>query len=296
MDQQYFVRIRGRVKGPFGADYLRDLSKQGQFGRIHEVSKDGTSWERAGNFPELFATQDSIDPAARQGASASKTTAPDTIPVEPAARTAAPPQSRWYYALGGEQVGPVEFAHLKMLCTTGQLGLEDLVWTDGMPEWVPARQVAGLVHVATSGTATAAEHERALQAALDETLTETRNIMAETRPWVLFVAVMGFIYAGVWAIVGFVAFVQGIRSGAAYEVSYGLTTLILAVLWMYPASLLVTYSNRVGAFLYRRNPEMLKLALRAQKRFWAFVGTLLIAVLVFLVVLVVYLIALSGVA
>jgi uncharacterized protein (TIGR00266 family) len=50
----------------------------------------------------------------------------------------------WHYSQGGKQLGPVTGAELKSLATQGRLKPTDLVWKDGMADWVPANQVHGL--------------------------------------------------------------------------------------------------------------------------------------------------------
>lgn len=47
----------------------------------------------------------------------------------------------WYYAQNGQQRGPVELTDLQGLLTSGQLTGQDLVWTEGMPQWQPAASV-----------------------------------------------------------------------------------------------------------------------------------------------------------
>ena len=50
----------------------------------------------------------------------------------------------WYYAKGNKQYGPVTPAELKQLADRGEVGPEELVWRDGMEDWVAARRVKGL--------------------------------------------------------------------------------------------------------------------------------------------------------
>ena len=50
----------------------------------------------------------------------------------------------WYYAQNNERRGPVSFAKLKAMAGDGWLGRDDLVWRQGMPNWVPARDAEGL--------------------------------------------------------------------------------------------------------------------------------------------------------
>ena len=52
--------------------------------------------------------------------------------------------AEWYYSQGDEQLGPVTPAQLKQLAGAGTLAATDLVWKDGMGDWVPASQVDGL--------------------------------------------------------------------------------------------------------------------------------------------------------
>lgn len=51
----------------------------------------------------------------------------------------------WYYSVGGEQGGPVAWDDLKRLAVERKLAGGDLVWSEGMPEWVEARSVADLM-------------------------------------------------------------------------------------------------------------------------------------------------------
>lgn len=50
----------------------------------------------------------------------------------------------WYHAKNGQERGPVPFSQLQLLAATGNLLADDLVWSDGMIEWVAASQVPGL--------------------------------------------------------------------------------------------------------------------------------------------------------
>jgi hypothetical protein len=50
----------------------------------------------------------------------------------------------WHYTSGGKKIGPVPPVELKRLADTGILTPTDLVWREGMQQWVPARAVKGL--------------------------------------------------------------------------------------------------------------------------------------------------------
>src|SRR5690349_20840663 len=54
------------------------------------------------------------------------------------------PENQWWYAHGGEQLGPVSPADLRQLAASGSLAPTDLVWREGMAQWAPASRVKGL--------------------------------------------------------------------------------------------------------------------------------------------------------
>jgi hypothetical protein len=48
----------------------------------------------------------------------------------------------WHYAKGGERHGPVSFATLRSMIVTGEVAQTDLVWREGMADWLPAGEVS----------------------------------------------------------------------------------------------------------------------------------------------------------
>ncbi len=52
------------------------------------------------------------------------------------------PQTHIYVAINGEQKGPFDASGLKGMVASGQLTGETLVWMEGMPQWLPAKDVA----------------------------------------------------------------------------------------------------------------------------------------------------------
>ena len=43
---------------------------------------------------------------------------------------------QWYYVREGQQAGPVEATRLVQLLATGEVRRDELVWKDGMADWV----------------------------------------------------------------------------------------------------------------------------------------------------------------
>ncbi|MEO8493663.1 MAG: DUF4339 domain-containing protein [Planctomycetota bacterium] len=50
-------------------------------------------------------------------------------------------ESIWYYARGESEQGPISSAQIKALAATGALRRDDLVWKEGMENWLPASDV-----------------------------------------------------------------------------------------------------------------------------------------------------------
>jgi hypothetical protein len=59
--------------------------------------------------------------------------------------------SEWHYSKNNQQLGPVTSTQLRQLAGSGQIHPTDMVWKDGMPDWVPAGKIKGLF--ATNATA-----------------------------------------------------------------------------------------------------------------------------------------------
>jgi hypothetical protein len=51
----------------------------------------------------------------------------------------------WYYSKDDQQLGPVSAEKLNELAVSGDVAPSTLVWKDGMPDWIPASEVKGLL-------------------------------------------------------------------------------------------------------------------------------------------------------
>jgi hypothetical protein len=94
--------------------------------------------------------------------------------------------------------------------------------------------------------------------------------MSQTRPWVTFLAVLGFVGAGFLALgaigIGFMGpgFVEGALIGVLY--------LIIAALYGAGANLLYRYRSSIASLERGSGVEALEDALEHQKSFWRFTG------------------------
>lgn len=115
-----------------------------------------------------------------------------------------------------------------------------------------------------------------------------------SRPWVLFIAVMGFVYAGLSIVGGLLWLMSGTSQHLAPLVAYGLTSVIVGAVAIIGAALLVRYANCLGGLRYARQFVVLERALDALKGFWVFAGITLIVLLAFMVVVIVWAVAIGA--
>lgn len=52
--------------------------------------------------------------------------------------------ARWWHLQGEEQIGPIGLDDARALVSDGTIRPETYVWSDGMPDWLPAREVPAL--------------------------------------------------------------------------------------------------------------------------------------------------------
>lgn len=63
----------------------------------------------------------------------------------------------WYYARGGQQLGPVSADEVKSKLSSGELSGQDLVWQEGMGNWQPAANVQEFAGLAPGQSASPAQ-------------------------------------------------------------------------------------------------------------------------------------------
>lgn len=171
MSEQYYIRVRGKVQGPFTAGELQRLASRGRFARHHQVSADKQKWHRASEFPELLAPPnrperfrrpvevegevvevepiETVDPLGSSDeyglAPLEAQPAPDAFALEtPGVSHAAPSSQEWYFTQGEKECGPATFFELQNLVASGQVTRSDSVWTEGFADWRLAGEVREL--------------------------------------------------------------------------------------------------------------------------------------------------------
>jgi len=136
-ETNYYIRLRGRVSGPFELASLQAMARRGTLSRIHELSSDGVSWSSAGTMAELFAQPTAGAPPAQ-----AEVREPVVPQVEPP--PIVPPVRKYFYRQGGRTFGPVPLPILQSLARAGKLSPEADVWRPDDKKPIVARLLAEL--------------------------------------------------------------------------------------------------------------------------------------------------------
>ena len=123
------------------------------------------------------------------------------------------------------------------------------------------------------------------------------NALGATKPWTLFISVLGFVSVALMAAIGLAmlaaaGFFKNLGTPLMVSIM-GVIYIIMAVLYLIPTIYLYKYSSAVGRFLKAKQAPDMEAALSHQKSLWKFIGILcLIGIIVTVLVFVVLLIAL----
>jgi hypothetical protein len=127
----WYVRSKGKVRGPFTHGQLELMRNRGQLAQFDELSQDRRSWTSAGRVGTLFGQ-------AQAGGGASGS--------DPSMNVAGAAQSTegWYCNTPTGMLGPVAIGQVVGLLHARRLNANSLVWRAGFPAWVALRDVPEL--------------------------------------------------------------------------------------------------------------------------------------------------------
>lgn len=228
----------------------------------------------------------------------------------------------WYYSQSGQSVGPVSLADLKQMIAAGQVSGEDQVWHPSLASWTAARKVPGL---ATPRQSPAVQSPQAVdpyagqqqpyapadqyqpQGVLGYQGAGTGDVVAtaraltflqQTRPWVMFIAVLFFLSAGLLALAGIMMLVGGSfmfnaggrRSAAPVGLFAGVAIVyfVFGFIYFLLGFYLAKYFSSIGSLMYRRQSVDLEAALKAQLQFWRITGISIIAGIILYLIFMVF--------
>ena len=182
------------------------------------------------------------------------------------------------------------------MVASGSIGSDDLVWSEGMPQWTPrqtgSRSVGGpriVLGPARRGDAAAGRTERG-----GELPQGVCKAITNSRPWVIFIAVVAFVYAGLVIVLGILALIFGANHHQPAIVAGGLIYLILGIDAALGGLLLAQYGNRIASLRYSPHGAVLEKAMDELRTFWIYVAINLIIILVFVVLAIIGIIANVG--
>ena len=157
--EKYSVSKRGQVSGPFSATEIIDLLRMKEISTIHKV-KLGQEWLSVSDFidqyekgllpeqnlekvfedePEEPDVVDEIEPEPEPEPEPESEPEPEKIEVpEPG------PATEIHINRAGTQFGPYLLKELKEYLKAGNLRFSDMVWFEGVSEWVPLSKIPGV--------------------------------------------------------------------------------------------------------------------------------------------------------
>lgn len=295
-DQTYQIKIRGRVLGPFPAARLIQMVQRGQLSRVHQISTDGSNWERASQFPQFFAVAET--PVAKVVTNRGKSSAQKDgfedentceIPV------ASSEDVKWHYAINGQSTGPVSQKSVAQLVKNGELGSNNKVWHSGLEAWTPVSQVAELAKFLQSPKARENNNRHLETSRIDHrvsrdgsgNLDSLKPVLSSSTPWAYFIC--GFLFLVSLAL--FFQFVSGLviggKEGNSGLIFMGVMALFQMFVTVAAGIFLQRYASATNRFVLTDEPSSLFESLKWLQRFWMLIGIVLIVWIVFVLVLVI---------
>lgn len=297
-DDKIYVRFRGRTVGPLTSQKIQDMVRRGQITRLHELSDDGSTWTRADEFREFFATM-RAEITKNLGPLSTNAPHPATAAaMEPAVgsflnlQPAAEPKVEWYAHVDDEHQGPMSLDVMRQWKESGRVQGNTLVWRTGLETWLPAKKALPELFASVPGKPLSPAPTEAAPSALADQPSSTRFAelaveMDRQRGWASFLGIILMLLACLM-IVGhsmtiLVAATEGFEGqrmiptliGGILGIAFAITVLIAGVL-------LLRYCSKVKIFAAQQSDSSALEATRRLSAFWLFAG---IASLLWLVVI-----------
>ncbi len=155
-EEKYTVSKRGQEEGPYTALEIIDLLRQKAISTIHKVKvkqdwisvSDFVDKHEQGELPEQNIEKDFEEiekeaSAAEEAAAAEKEPEPKPEP-EPIKVPEPGPADEISVNRSGQPFGPYLLPEVKDYLKSGNLRFSDMVWFQGLPEWVPLSSIPGI--------------------------------------------------------------------------------------------------------------------------------------------------------
>jgi uncharacterized RDD family membrane protein YckC len=153
-EEKYTVSKRGKEEGPYTALEIVDLLRQKAISTIHKVKvkqdwmsvSDFVEKHEQGELPEQNIEKDFEEiekeaSVAQEAAEAEKKPEPEPEPI----KIPVPgPADEISVNRSGQPFGPYLLPEVKDYLKSGNLRFSDMVWFQGLPEWVPLSSIPGI--------------------------------------------------------------------------------------------------------------------------------------------------------
>lgn len=130
ISETFFVRRRGKVDGPWKIDRLKSEVKLRKLSRVHEVSEDGSNWQRADKFDWLFPER--VVPLIHT--TTETASIPELAPLEVRAPDVVR-STKWFLAIKGVESGPMSSQEVVQKIATGVACPNDMGWQEELQDW-----------------------------------------------------------------------------------------------------------------------------------------------------------------
>jgi hypothetical protein len=211
-----------------------------------------------------------------------------------------------YVVINGTQQGPFSIGQINSMLAAHQIRPADLSWWEGCANWVPIATAPEVVLPAAAapapqsvpGSVYAPPAGRILNTPSGSAAVSPATVEAlrQTRPWVLFLAILGIIGTGLMLLGGLFMLAGGAMAMTQASSAMGpggakaagfmggfmtfavLMFLVIAVVYLYPISKLLKYAGAIARLSRSGAVRDLEDALQQQKSFWKFVGIMVIVI------------------
>ena len=157
-EEKYTVSKRGQEEGPYTALEIIDLLRQKAISTIHKVKvkqdwisvSDFVEKHELGELPEQNIEKDFEEieqeaSAAKEAAEEEKESEPEPEPEPEPIKVPEPgPADEISVNRSGQAFGPYLLPEVKDYLKSGNLRFSDMVWFQGLPEWVPLSSIPGI--------------------------------------------------------------------------------------------------------------------------------------------------------
>ena len=261
--------------------------------RVHMLSTDNEHWQKASEFPDLFqaaARKTKVGGSSGQGSSG-RQAAGNSQSGQPVVNL----EEVWHYGINDESHGPVAQAKIIELIGLGQLSASDLVWREGMGEWLKAGTIPIFSSFFASSTTTNQHDVRVDQKRTGSNVDLSRmtSILKTQLPWVSFIGINAFLLAVVYFFSFIAGLVRGGRESDPILITSGLICLIYTVLIGLAAFYFQKYGACTRKFTISNDTSDLIESADWLRRVWQLIAYMLIVLWIAVVSAVIYAFTLS---